>query len=344
MKQYIRRILSVAWMVVMIGIMAGCGKANNNETTAPVEESPEAWTAEPTTAEPTTAAPTTVAETTAEPTTEHPKMDVPEYRFALIDQAKIGDRYYSTFFLEFDKPGYYISDSTGKSKYFEKENADIKYSAPVKVFQWIEDVEGDLVDYKVALIFASKEEKKVPKQNLAFQVPVRYQYENKDTVYIDTMTFMVNIPIEEMGFDNLAPNSPVCLGGHYLGIDNKQVAGTSSGITVSNKGREYTVMEFSFIRLSFENVDMKELSSHLALARYDATTKSFKNFTAPEGFEPYITYRQTTEDGLQYIRIGIGLSYPKGTAGKFDFKKEIGNNMVLVYLKDGQVVYYAYFK
>ena len=343
MKQRIRKTVAVVWMIMMIGILAGCGKGNN-ETPATTEESLEAWTEAPTTAAPTTVAPTTVAETTVEPTTALPKMDVPEYRFALLDHAKVGDRYYSSFFLEFDKPGYYISDSTGKSKYFENDNEDIKYSNPVKVFQWIEDVEGDLVDYKVAIIFMSKDEKKVPKQDLSFKVPVRYQYENKETSYVDTMTFKVNSTIAEMGFDNMAPNSPVCLGGHYLGVDNQKIAGTSSGIMASNKDRAYTTMEFSFIRLSFENFDMKELQGHLALAHYDAKTKSFKTYTAPEGFEPYITDREAMDNNLRYIQIGIGLSYPKGTKTNFDFKKEIGNNMVLVYLEDGQIVYYAYFK
>ena len=63
MKQRIRKTVAVVWMIMMIGILAGCGKGNN-ETPATTEESLEAWTEAPTTAAPTTVAPTTVAETT----------------------------------------------------------------------------------------------------------------------------------------------------------------------------------------------------------------------------------------------------------------------------------------
>lgn len=342
MKQSIRKTLAVVWMIVLIGVMTGCGKGNN-ETQATTEESLEAWTAAPTTEAPTTVAPTTVAPTTEEPTTALPKMDIPEYSFAMIDRTKIGDRYYSTYFLEFAKAGYYISDSTGKSKYFEKDNGN-KYATPKKVFQWVEDAEDGLVAYKVALIFMSKEEAKVPAQNLAFQVPVRYQYANRESSYVDTMTFTVNTAIEDLPFNNMAPNSPVRLNGHYMGVDDQKVAGTFSGVTGANKDRAYTAMEFSFIRLSFANINASDMQGHLALAHYDAKTNSYKAYTPPEGFEPYISFRQTTEDGLQYIRIGIGLTYPKGTKTKLNFQKEIADNMVLVYLQDGKIVYYAYFK
>ena len=334
------------WLVVMPLAMTGCGKGSDRETQAipeTVSASMEETTAEATTAEVTTVAPTTVAETTVEPTTALPKMDIPEYRFAMIDHSKIGDRYYSTYYLEFDKPGYYPSDSTGKSKYYDKDTGN-KFATPVKAFQWVEDTEEGLVDYKVSLVFMSKDESKVPLQNLTFEVPIRYRYENNETVYIDTVALTVNTQIGDIPINNLAPNSPVCLNGHYIGIDT-QATGLSYGITDADKNRSYAVMEFSFIRLSFEDISAKDLQGHLGIARYDAKTKKFKVYKPPEGFETHLTYREATVGNLQYLKIGVGLSYPRGylEQSRFDVKKEIVDNMVLVYIENDKVLYYAYF-
>ena len=347
MKKRFRMVLVAAWLVVMTFAMTGCGKGSDRETQAipeTAEESLEPWTVAEPTEEVTTVAPTTIAETTVEPTTALPKMDIPEYRFAMIDHTKIGDRYYSTYYLEMDKPGYYLSDSTGKSKYYDKESGN-KFANPVKVFQWVEDTEGGMVSYKYSLVFMSKEEAKVPLQNLTFEIPVRYQYENRETAYVDTVPFTVNTQITDIPINNLAPNSPVCLNGHYMGIESKKT-GLSRGTTGSDKNREYSVMEFSFIRLSFEDINVKDMQGHLGIAHYDEETKQFSAYTAPEGFSPHLTFGQATEGNLRYLKIGIGLSYLKGylAMNPLDIQKEISENMVLVFIENDQVVYYAYFE
>lgn len=349
MTKRIRKLLAVVCLLLAIGAMTGCGKGNNNETQATTEESTAAWTVEPTTIEPTTAEPTTeavttIAETTAEPSTEFPKMETPEYYFAMIDHAKVGDRYYSTYYLQFDKPGYYISDHTGKSKYYDKDGG-ANYSHPSKVFQWIERPGDDQVFYKVALVFISKEEEKVPAEGLTFEVPVRYRYDSENSAYIETMKFTVNTPIADIKIDNMADNAPILLDGHYLGLD-PEVTGIAYGNPDGDKTREYCMMEFFYVRLSYEDIDETSLKNHLAIARYDQETKSFKPYTPPEGYENIISFRQSTDNGLRYLRIGIGMSYPKDIAGQtqFDIEKELVENMILVYVDDGKVVYYAYYE
>lgn len=353
MTKRIRKLLAVVCLLLAIGALTGCGKGNNNETQATSEESVDAWTvpettAEPTTAEPTTEVSTTIAETTTEPptepATEFPKMDTPDYYFAMIDHAKVGDRYYSTYYLQFDKPGYYISDHTGKSKYYDKDSGT-NYTHPSKVFQWIERPGDDQVFYKVALVFISKEEQKVPGEGLTFEVPVRYRYDSENSAYIETMKFTVNTPITDIKIDNMADNAPILLDGHYLGID-PEVTGIAYGEPEGDKTREFCVMEFFYVRLSYEDIDANSLKQHLAIGRYDQETKSFKPYMPPEGYETYIHLRQSTDNGLRYLRIGIGMSYPKDHPGRTqaDIEKEIVENMILVYVEDGKVVYYAYYE
>lgn len=330
-------------MVLMIGVLTGCGKGNNSETQATSEESLEAWTFEPTTPEITTAAPTTEASTTAEPTTEFPKMGTPNYRFAMIDHAKVGENYYSTYYLEFDQPGYYISDSTGKSKYYAKDG-DTKYSNPSRVFQWVEhDADGQIY-YKVSLVFISKGSDKVPEQDLTFEVPVRYRYDSENSAYIETMAMSVNTPIGEITIDNMADNAPLLLDGHYLSIAPEKT-GLSYGIPNGDKSREYGVIVFSYVRLSYENIDFNSLKNHLAIVKYDRKKKTFSTYKPPEGYETIIVYSEGVENGFRYLQIGIGLSYPKGqaTKDKFDIKKEMTSNTALVYMDDGKIVYYAYY-
>ena len=38
-----------------------------------------------------------------------PEIGKPSYKFAFLDHAKLYERYYSTYYFEFDEPGYYIS-------------------------------------------------------------------------------------------------------------------------------------------------------------------------------------------------------------------------------------------
>ncbi len=348
MKQRIRTLLAVVCLLLAIVAMTGCGKGNKNETQATTEESTEVWTVEettpePTTAEPTTEAPTTVVETT-EPATEFPKMDTPDYYFAMIDHAKVGNRYYSTYYLQFDKPGYYISDHTGKSKYYDKDGGP-SYSHPSKVFQWIERPGDDQVFYKVALVFISTEEEKVPTENLTFEVPVRYRYDSENSAYIETMKFTVNTPISDIKIDNMADNAPILLDGHYLCID-PEVTGIAYGYPNGDKTREFCVIQFNYVRLSYEDIDYESLKQHLSLARYDEETKSFKPYTPSEGYEKYLTFKESTDNGLRYLQIGIGMVYPKGAVELtgYDIEKELVQNMILVYVDDGKVLYYAYYE
>ncbi len=342
-KQSMKYTAHVVLLLLILLCLPGCGKKSDIETTvAAIEDWPDINPE--TTAVETTPTPTTEPPTTAEPTTEFPKMGIPNYRMAMIDHAKIDGFYYSTYYLEFDQPGYYISDSTGKSKYYGKDNGN-KYARPLKVFQWVEEAEGGQIHYKVAQVFASREQNKVPTQDLVFEVPVRYRYTPEDSAYIDTMTLTVNTPIQDITINNLAPNAPILLDGHFFAIDSGNT-GLNYGTPKEMPNHEVCTLPFNYVRLSFEKIDFNSLMKHMSIARYDKKTKRFSAYTPPEGFSNFISYSEGIHNDLQYVQIGVGLSYPMGylRQTRLDIKKELTDNMVLIYMENDKIVYYAYYE
>lgn len=342
-KQSMKYTAHVVLLLLMLLCLPGCGKKSDIETTvAAIEDWPDINPE--TTAVETTPTPTTAEPTTAEPTTEYPKMGIPNYRMAMIDHALVDGYYYSTYYLEFDQPGYYISDSTGKSKYYGKDNGN-KYVTPARIFQWVEQAEGGQIYYKVAQVFVSKEQNKVPTTDLVFEVPVRYRYTPEDSAYIDTMALTVNTPIQDITINNLAPNAPILLDGHFFAIDSGNT-GLNYGTQPGDKNREVCTLPFNYVRLSFEKIDFASLTKHLSIATHDKKTDQFSLYNPPEGFERFISYGSGLHNNLQYVQLGVGLCYPKGylRETRLDINKELTDNMVLVYLENEKIVYYAYYE
>ena len=317
-------------MLFVCTVFAGCGGKKSSKdsssdavvTAVPTEETTEAPTEAPT---------ETPAET---PTpTPYPEIKAPGYKLIHIDSAKNYDRYYSTYYFEFDEPGYYFKNILSKAKYFDSVSGN-KTLTPVKIASGEIPEEGDKTRYFAVIIFMSKEDDLLS-DSLSIEAGVIYRFDNKNTVNVETEPFVVNTKKEDFSFDRPdVKNYPFIVEGHYM-IQDTHINGVAYGSPENDKTKDYIATEYNFIRLSFGDMDYKALEQKFDIVSSHTIAGQVLAYVPPKGFEKYIGLNQTTDDGLRYFRVFMGLAYDKNTDKRLvaGVQNEIKKNMELVIKK-----------
>ena len=308
-------------MVLLVACLMTAGCGNKDEDSAVTSISP-AVTEEPT-AEPT-------ATTAATPTpTPFPQMGKPDYKFVFIDHAKVYERYFSSYYFEFTEPGYFVQGVTNKSTFVNTDTGE-KIGKPDKVVTGEKDMGDGSTHYYAVMIFMSKNDNLV-EDNISFQAEVKYRFDSAHTQKVETDPFVINTKIEDMVFDNTQYSSyPIKLDGHYLLMDTSY-SGTAYGQPDNDRTKDYAGIEYFLIKLSYEDMDYESIKKYIKIYTKDANNKLVP-YVPPEGFENYIGCFQSTEDGLRYFRITIGLQFPDGlTPGEqSQIANIVARDMILV--------------
>lgn len=302
-------------------LLVGCGGKSSSKA-EPTQYIPKADD-EP------TSTPTDTPELT--PTaTPLPEVEAPTYKLVFIDHAKQYERYYSTYYFEFDEPGYYIPGSLSGAS-FSNAKTGAKVGKPDKVFTGEIQEEGDKTRYFCVMIFMSKNDN-LATDDLSFKPEVRYRYDKSKTTKLEVEPFTVNTKKEDMNFDKPSVKSyPFCIEGEYF-VQDVEMIGTHYGSPENDKTKDFCALEYYFVRLSYGDLNYETIKDHFEIVCYD-NNKNLIPYIPVEGFEKYIGVSQSFEDGIRYMRVNFGLAYKKGLDNSIvnAIPNEIKKNMVLVY-------------
>ena len=305
-------------------IMAGCGKKKKGSEEAPAAVSPAA------TEEPAAPTDTPVQTPTATP---FPEVKEPAYKFVFIDHGKLYDRYFSSYYFEFDEPGYYIPGTFSKADFLNTVTNE-KIGKPDKVITGDIPEEDGSTRYFAVMIFMSKNDN-LASENLSFEPEVRFRYDKAHNTKVESNPFVVNTKKEDMDFDKPdVKGYPFVIEGHYL-VQDLKMSGTHFGSPEDDKTRDFAGLEYFFLMLSYDDMDYDAMKSHFDIVGCESTSKKIIPYIPVEGFEKYIGVKQSTEDGLRYFRVTFGLSFKKGLDQNIvnAIPGEAEKNMRLVYKK-----------
>ena len=302
-------------------IMAACGKKKESSSEIPEQISPTA------TEEPLAPTETPVVTPTPSP---YPEVKEPGYKFVFLDHGKLYDRYYSSYYFEFDEPGYYIPGTLSGAS-FSNAKTGAKVGKPDKVFTGEIKEEGDKTRYFCVMIFMSKNDN-LATDDLSFKPEVRYRFDKSKTTKLEVEPFTVNTKKEDMNFDKPSVKSyPFCIEGEYF-VQDVEMIGTHYGSPENDKTKDFCALEYYFVRLSYGDLNYETIKDHFEIVSYD-NNKNLIPYVPVEGFEKYIGVSQSFEDGIRYMRVNFGLAYKKGLDNSIvnAIPNEIKKNMVLVY-------------
>ena len=322
MSGRLKRITVVVGILALCSMLCACGGKKSSKA-EPTQVIPKA-SDEP------TAVPTETPELTPTPS-PFPEVKEPTYKFTFIDHGKLYDRYYSSYYFEFDEPGYYIPGKLSKAGFSNTETGE-KVGSPDKVITGELPEENGDTRYFAVMIFMSKNDNLVS-ENLSFEPEVKYRYDKANTTKVEIKPFVVNTKKEDIDFNKPEVKSyPFCLEGHYL-VQDLEISATHFGSPEDDKTKDFAGLEYFFIRLSYDDMDYDAMKKHFEIVGQDKETKQLIPYIPVEGFEKYIGVSQTTDDGLRYFRVTFGLAYKKGLSQDIvnAIPDEVKNNMVLVY-------------
>lgn len=301
MKKSVIKKISILTALTLFSLLPmGCGKKDDSKDESPVVS--QVVTEEPT-LEPTA---TTASTPTPSP---FPEIGQPEYKFVFFDHAELYDRYYSSYYIEFDEPGYYLAGKYALDGFYDSETGE-KYPSPYKTITGKIPVDEETTRYYAVFIFMSKEDN-LPEENLTFVPDLMYRFDSSNFTEVEADPFEVNTAKEDIDFYMPGSTSyPICLDGHYMILDSGS-SGVAYGSPEDDPSKDYCAREYFYIRLSYEDMDYDSMKEHLDIYAYDTESKQYLPFVTNGDIDKYIGISQSTDDGLRYCRIAYGLAFPK---------------------------------